>query len=307
MSTARRAALVAPAILAIGAAGIAVAVCPAPASGTVARVIAAADGDTLLVEIRGERRAVDLLGVKAPAASSCQGKRARSALSRLVPTSARVRIMTRVPAAGRFLAEVRMPGTAGPATISRAVVAAGNARARLAGPRSRFRAEYVSAERAARGHARGLWSERCATAGNEPRPPGETTGDPSRPPPPPPPGPGETDLQRIDRLLGGVALSLNEELTQDGLTETTDTRIDLCANDTFKYRQTYTVEGVEDTTSVAGTWQVQQDAGLNAPVIDYTNPPPALNSMKVSVTEAGSGLQVLLDDKPYTTSAAICG
>jgi micrococcal nuclease len=164
---------------------------PATAGAQKGKVVRVADGDSVVVRSAGHSHTYDLLGVDAPNGGECFAAQARSALKKLLPRGAKVRL-ARDPEGsrrGRYI-------TRGSKLVNAALLRAGAARA--AGIDSLRKAGSLrSATNAAQGAGRGLFGA-CGGTG-----PGGPTGP--APPPPPPPGPAE-NADRVRSALNGRQL-----------------------------------------------------------------------------------------------------
>lgn len=147
------------ALLAVAAALVTAA--PAGAVTLRGNVVRAVDGDTVRVRIAGRVRTFDLLGVNAPDGRQCYAANARTALRRLLPAGAFVRVQNDPPRRGRGRYVFR-----GATFVNAAMLRAGNAR-RASLTRLDRAAALRSASNAADRADRGLYG-RCV-----PRPAGQ--------------------------------------------------------------------------------------------------------------------------------------
>ena len=136
------------------------------ATGRSATVVKVVDGDSVRVRLGRRTRTIDLVGVRAPRGGACFAARSRSALRRLLPRGARVRVADerRIGGRGRY---VFRRGR----LVNAAMLRAGAARVRATRRFARG-AALRSAARSAAGADRGLHG-RC----DAPDPPAAALGD----------------------------------------------------------------------------------------------------------------------------------
>lgn len=139
-------------------------------AGRVTRVV---DGDTIHVEVRGQRTVVRLIGIDTPETVhpskpiQCWGPQASARTKRLLPIGARVRLESDPSQDtrdrfGRFLGYVYLGNRGGAASVNRALVAAGAAKSYVyAGVPFRFVRAFDAAEQRARTRRIGLWGPPC--------------------------------------------------------------------------------------------------------------------------------------------------
>lgn len=252
--------------------------------GEVARVV---NGDTIRVVSGGATRSVRLLGVDAPGRRDCFGAEAATALRRMLPRGAAVRLTKDGRRRGAY---VRSTGK----LINQAMLAGGFATADRVG-RLRKGDRLNAAAGRAEAAQLGLWGA-CEKAA----PP------PPAPPAAPPVVPGAAERDRLRSALAGDVLRHFESSTggcEFGCFQT-EQALDYCTDGTFSYDlQSLTV--VVDVDPVPpdvrheeGTWRVLDataapDGTLSGTVeltilrgtsIDSgTLPPGALQTQKISV------------------------
>jgi micrococcal nuclease len=190
-------------------------------AATVVRVV---DGDTVKVRDGGRTRAVDLAGVDAPEAGACQGAEAKSALAKLLPALASVKLVrdAHAPATARYVYRAGKLANV-------ALVRAGLARA-SAGGLSKH-AALASAERAAQKTGKGVWS--CTA--------------------PPPAGQPALDRARTD-----LADRMFTHIETPSVLRTQENRLHLC-KDGYAAYDTFYSSGATDVTSSSrteGQWEV---------------------------------------------------
>jgi endonuclease YncB( thermonuclease family) len=227
--------------LAAVAAAATVLMAPPPTAGAAkARVVRAADGDTVLVRSgAGKARAVHLAGVDAPARSECGARAAKRALTRLLPRRTRVRLVRdRRAGSARYVYRGRR-------LVNAAMLRAGAARAAAAGLRLAKRLQAAEAE--AKSAGRGLW-KMCAA------PPGAPPGTP----PPPPAGGGTTTGQAaIDRARADLATRDFTLITTPSSTSSSESHLNLCADGRYvEDVSTYSEYGGSTDFRYTGTWEV---------------------------------------------------
>ena len=124
-----------------------------------ARVVQVVDGDTLTLTSPTGPRRYQLLGVRAPAATDCFGRQARTRLRTLLPAGSKVRVITRGRRSTSVVVLRRGQG------VNRLVVQSGHAQATLRDG-TRLARLLRAAQTRARDAERGLWAT-CVDADDE--------------------------------------------------------------------------------------------------------------------------------------------
>jgi endonuclease YncB( thermonuclease family) len=236
---------------AMTAAGVAF-MAPAAEGGTTrAKVVRVMDGDTFRIAAGGASRTVRLLGVGAPARGDCFAAEATTALRRLLPSGAAVRLTTDGRRRGVY---VRRNGR----LVNQAMLAGGFATGeRLRGLRRR--ADLSAAARRAEAAGRGLWRA-CAPS---PAPPVPTTGAPGPAPVtgPAAPAPAAASAQLTAELAGRVLRYFESSGNCQFGCFVTELSLEFCTDGRFAFASSFATSGNGDRRRDEGTWRVP-DAAL---------------------------------------------
>ena len=229
---------------AIAAAGIALTASAAEAGTTRGKVARVVNGDTVRILTGDTTRSVRLLGVDAPGRRDCFGTEAATALRRLLPRGAAVRLSKDGRRRGAY---VRSAGK----LVNKAMLAGGFATAdRVA--RLRKAAPLNAAAGRAEAAGRGLWGA-CAT----------TPAPPAAPPAAPPVVPGAAERDLLTTALAGDVLRHFDSSTggcEFGCFQT-EQALDYCTDGTFSYDFQSLTSGVgvsvpPDVRHEEGAWRV---------------------------------------------------
>jgi endonuclease YncB( thermonuclease family) len=218
----------------------------AEAAATRAKVVRVLDGETVRVSVAGAPRAVRLLGVDAPARGACFGAEAATALRRLLPRGATVRLTTDGRRRGAYVQR-------GAQRVNQAMLAGGFATAgRLSGLRQR--GSLSAAEERAEAAGRGLWKA-CAAP---PAPPAGAAPVAA----PVAPAPVATMSDRLTGELAGRRLRFFES---SGGCELgcfiTERSLEFCSDGRFAFESKFSTSGNGDERRDEGAWRVR-DATL---------------------------------------------
>jgi micrococcal nuclease len=232
---------------AITAAGVAF-VAPAAEGGTTrAKVVRVVDGDTVRISAGGAPRTVRLLGVSAPVRGDCFAAEATTALRRLLPPGAAVRLTTDGRRRGVY---VRRNGR----LVNQAMLAGGFATGeRLRGLRRR--ADLSAAARRAEAAGRGLWRA-CAPSAAPPVPTTDAPGPAPVTPPPAAPAPVAASAQLAAELAGRVLRYFESSGNCQFGCFVTERSLEFCTDGSFAFASSFAASGNGDRRRDEGTWRV---------------------------------------------------